>query len=557
MERRQFLKNSAITGAALTLKAQPFAANTLPANSADAHIEILAAEPIGEISPNIYGQFTEHIGGVIYDGVWVGENSKIPNQHGIRSQLIERMKQIHVPIVRWPGGCFADSYDWKDGIGPSANRPRRTNFWESDPDLSARVHEKGPQVFETNEFGTNEFVRFCKLTGAEPYFAANVRSLPALDFDRWVEYCNSPTGSTTLAETRAAAGFADPFKVRYWGVGNESWGCGGNFTPEQYASEFRRYTQWIPRYGVDLQLIGSGPNGDDLDWTHRFFEQLRSEPAYDNPGFIGWSIHHYAWNLSRGKTSDWVAGKGDALRFDSLDWYELFRETNRIEQIVEDQWAAIGPFDPQRKVKLVVDEYGPWYREGTELDPTHFLGQQVTIRDALATAITLDVFNRNAEKVGMAMCAQLINNLNALFLAHEDHFTVTPNFHVFDMYAAHQGAQSLRTVFSAPDLQYDRDGKPARFWGLNGSASRKNNIITLTAVNPDLAKPSETAITLRGAAIAKVTGTVLTAKDMHAHNSFEQPDSVRPTPIAAALLGSVITVIVPPASILKLELTIS
>ena len=552
MQRRQFLKNSAIAGTSLA-----FAANSLRAASADAQIDILATEPIGEISPNIYGQFTEHIGGVIYDGVWVGENSKIPNQHGIRSQLIERMKQIHVPIVRWPGGCFADSYDWKDGIGPASKRPRRTNFWESDPELSSHVHDKGPQLFETNQFGTNEFVQFCRLTGAEPYLAANVRSLPALDFDHWVEYCNSPAGSTTLAETRAAAGFPEPFKVRYWGVGNESWGCGGNFTPEQYASEFRRYSQWIPRFGVDLQLIGSGPNGNDLDWTHRFFEQLRSEPAFDNASFTGWSIHHYAWNLSRGKTSDWVAGKGDALQFDNLDWYELFRETNRIEQIVQDQWAAIGHYDPQRKIKLVVDEYGPWYREGTELDPTHFLGQQVTLRDALATAITLDVFNRNAEKVGMAMCAQLINNLNALFFSHEDRFTTTPNFHVFDMYSAHQGAESLRTVFSAPDLQYDRDGKPARFWGLNGSASRKGNTITLTAVNPALSKPAETTITLRDATISKVSATVLTAKDRHAHNTFDQPNAVNTAPLAAALHGSLVTVTIPPASVIKMELTLA
>ncbi|MGB7134884.1 MAG: alpha-L-arabinofuranosidase, partial [Acidobacteriaceae bacterium] len=258
-----------------------------------ARIDIFTDEAAATISPNLYGQFIEHIGGVIYDGVWVGPNSKIPNQYGIRSELIEKLKQIRIPILRWPGGCFADSYDWMDGIGPVARRPRRTNFWETDPD-AARLHERGEQIFDPNGFGTNEFMHFCKLTGAQPYLAANVRSLSALSLDHWVEYCNSPRESTTLADMRAQAGFTDPFGVKYWGVGNESWGCGGNFTPEEYAAEFRRYTSWLPRYGVDLQLIGSGPNGNDRDWTHRFFAQLFGDPSYHNPEFVGWSLHYYS-----------------------------------------------------------------------------------------------------------------------------------------------------------------------------------------------------------------------------------------------------------------------
>jgi len=487
--------------------------------------------------------------------VWVGPNSKIRNQYGIRSELVEKMKEIHVPIVRWPGGCFADSYDWKDGIGPASQRPKRTNFWEVDPD-AARLHEKGLQIFESNEFGTNEFMRFCKLAGAEPYLAANLRSLPPLEFDHWVEYCNSPAGSTTLAEMRAAAGFQDPFNVKFWGVGNESWGCGGNFAPEEYASEFRRYTNWIPRFGVDLQLIAAGPNGNDIDWTHRFFEQIFTGHPYNNPSFTGWSIHHYASNLSRGKTRDWILAKGDALQFEVVDWYELFRECNRVEKIMADQWAAMGQYDPEHHIKLVVDEYGPWYREGTELDPTHIFGQQVTVRDALATALTLDAFNRNAEKVSVAACAQLVNNINALFLCHEDRFFATPNFHVFAMYAAHQGGQSLRTEFSAPDVLYERDGKPASFWGLNGSASRRGNIVTLTAVNPDLSRQSDTQVALRGVTIAGASGTALTASDMHAHNTFENPDAVKTGPLSVSVNGEILNVSIPAASVIKLEITI-
>jgi alpha-N-arabinofuranosidase len=551
MKRRQFLKNSAMAGAVLA-----FQGKRIWATSVDSRVEIFLDEPKGVISPNIYGQFTEHIGGVIYDGVWVGEKSKVPNQFGIRSELVDKMKEIHVPIVRWPGGCFADSYDWKDGIGPAAERPSRTNFWEVSAD-AARLHEKGPQVFEPNQFGTNEFMRFCRLVGSEPYLAANLRSLPALDFDHWVEYCNSPAGSTTLAQTRAAAGFPEPFDVKYWGVGNESWGCGGNFTPEAYASEFRRYTSWIPEYGIDLQLIGSGPNGNDTDWTHRFFEEINTGHVYRNPHFTGWSIHHYASNLSRGRTKDWILGKGDALQFDMVDWYELLRECNRVEQIMADQWAVMGEYDPQHQVKLVVDEYGPWYREGTELDPTHIFGQQVTVRDALATALTLDAFNRNAEKVSIATCAQLINNINALFLCHEDRFFATPNFYVFQMYAAHQGGQSLRSEFSAPDVHYQRDGKPASFWSLNGSASRKGNVVTLTMVNSDLANPSDAQIALNGATIASATGTVLAATDMHAHNDFNHPDAVKSASLSVTVNGGTLTVSIPSASVSKLEITLA
>jgi alpha-N-arabinofuranosidase len=550
MERRQFLKTSALAAGVLALPNK-----RAWATSADSRIEVFLDESSGQISPNLYGQFTEHIGGVIYDGVWVGEKSKIRNLFGIRAELVDRLKEIQVPIMRWPGGCFADSYDWKDGIGPVSERPVRTNFWEVDGD-AARLHEKGPQVFEPNTFGTNEFLRFCKLAGAEPYLAANLRSLPALSFDHWVEYCNSPAGSTTLAKMRAEGGFPDPFNVKFWGIGNESWGCGGNFAPEEYASEFRRFTTWIPNFGVDLQLIAAGPNGNDIDWTHRFFDQIFTGHAYHNASFTGWSIHHYASNLSRGKTNDWVLGKGDALKFDPVDWYELLRECDRVERIIADQWAVMGQYDPQHHIKLVVDEYGPWYREGTELDPTHIFGQQVTVRDALATALTLDAFNRNAEKVSVATCAQLVNNINALFLCHEDRFFSTPNFHVFKMYAAHQGGQSLRTEFSAPDVQYDRDGKPASFWGLNGSASRKGNVVTLTAVNPDLTQPSQAQVAIRGAAIVRSSGTALANADMHGHNTFENPDAVKTAPLDPSISAGILNVSIPPASVIKLEITL-
>ncbi|MGB6687868.1 MAG: alpha-L-arabinofuranosidase C-terminal domain-containing protein [Terracidiphilus sp.] len=553
MERRNFLKTAAGAAAAGIV----FGRRRALAAEADSHVEVLLDEPIGTIAPEIYGHFTEHLGTVIYDGIYVGEDSKIPNQYGLRSALIEKMRQIHAPVVRWPGGCFADSYDWRDGIGPREKRPRRTNFW-TDVYPKDLIDKNIPQIYEPNTFGTADFARFCKLCGAEPYIAANVRSLPALEFDHWVEYCNSPRGTTTLAETRAADGSPDPFNVRYWGVGNESWGCGGSFDPEDYAVEYKRWTTWVPSYGVDLRFVASGPNSDEQAWTRGFCNKLyHGEPSHDAHGVWGLSVHHYAWNLSRGRTEDWDAGKGDALNFAPVDWYEMLREADRMEGIVNDHWTALGEFDLARHIKLVVDEYGPWYKPGTESSPEQLLGQQITVRDAVVTALTLDTFNRNAEKVGMAACAQLVNNLNALFFTLGDKFTTTPNFYVFEMYAAHQGGTAVRTEFSAPQVRYDRDGKPATFWGLKGSASLKDKTLTLTAVNPDVSQPREAEIVLRGARPASAKAWMVHEDDVHAHSTLDQPDQVKSRTADVTVRPDSLSFTFPPASVVKIEIQLA
>jgi alpha-N-arabinofuranosidase len=553
MERRNFLK----AAAASTASAMIFSKRSSLAQQAGSHIEVLVDEPLGTIAPEIYGHFTEHLGTVIYDGIYVGENSNIPNDHGLRSSLIEKMRAIHAPVVRWPGGCFADSYDWRDGIGPRSKRPRRTNFW-TDAYPDALKKQNIPQVYETNEFGTADFARFCKLIGAEPYIASNVRSLTPLDFDHWVEYCNSPRGTTTLSETREADGFADPFNVRYWGVGNESWGCGGNFDPEDYAIEFKRYTTWVPSYGVPLRFVASGPNSDEQAWTRGFFNKLfHGQPGHDTHGVWGLSVHHYAWNLSRGRTEDWDAAKGDALAFEPIDWYELCKEADRMEGIILDHWTALGEFDLDHKVKLVVDEYGPWYKPGTESSPEQLLGQMITVRDAVVTGLTLDTFNRHADKVGMAACAQLVNNLNALFLTHGDKFTTTPVYNVFALYAAHQGGTAVRAEFAAPQVHYDRDGKPASFWGLRGSASLKGKTLTLTAVNPDVSQPRETEIVLRGATALNARAWMVAETDIHAHNTLDHPDQVKTREGEVSLKAGSLSFTFPPASVTKIEVQLS
>jgi len=313
--RREFVKTALATTATACVGA--FSTSRQAAPTADSRIDVLLDEPQGTISPDIYGHFTEHLGGVMYDGLWVGPKSKVPNVDGLRRHVVEHLRTIKAPVVRYPGGCFADSYDWRDGVGPAGQRPRRTNFWNgAESEKSAANHK-----FESNEFGTNEFVHFCKLIGAEPYLAANLRSLPATEFQHWVEYCNSPAGSTTLADVRAAAGYAEPFNVRYWGVGNESWGCGGNFTPQEYAVEFRRYTAWLPQYGKPLSLIASGPNTDEWFWTREFLQEITRKGPGQLREIYGMALHHYAWNLSRGKTNDWAKGKGDAIQFEPVDWY--------------------------------------------------------------------------------------------------------------------------------------------------------------------------------------------------------------------------------------------
>jgi len=552
MKRRQFLK-SALTGGAIVLgHSASLGAASRQSRSTDSRIEVLLNEPIGRINPEIYGHFAEHLGGVVYGGIWVGEDSKIPNVGGIRKSLIDALQRIKPSVVRWPGGCFADSYNWRDGIGARGQRPRRTNFWRDAGEWPKDVPD-GPWNYDNNQFGTNEFMRFCRLVGAQPYVAANVRSLTARDFYEWVEYCNSPPGTTTLADMRGSAGDREPFKVRYWGVGNESWGCGGNFTPEEYAAEYRRFTEWVPRYGIEPAFIGAGPNSGDLDWSRRFFTKMNERRALGR--MWGWALHHYSWNVSGGRTTDWRQGKGDALNYPVDEWYELLREADRMESLITEHWSVMGEIDRQHRVKLVVDEWGAWYRPGTEMHNTHLLGQQSTMRDAVLAGLTLNTFNRHAEKVAMANVAQLINCLQSLFLANEDKFVTTPTFHVFDMYSPHQGAQSIRTICSAPRPSYTRNGQAGNTRGLSESASLSDKRLILTVANPEAAQSRVAEIVIRGAQVKSITGTVLAGKDIHAHNSASQPDAIRPVDVQTVVgRGGIFAHEFPPASVTKLQM---
>ena len=552
LHRRQFLKNASLAVAGAALVPRP-ALRATPATGA--RIDVVVDEPLGMISPEIYGHFTENLGGVVYDGIWVGPDSKIPNTHGIRKALTDALQKIKSPVIRWPGGCFADSYDWKDGIGPANKRPRRSNLWGS----YSILKDKGniPQKYDPNQFGTNEFVEFCRLAGSQPYLAANLRSLPALDFYQWVEYCNSPAGTTTFADIRAAGGSKDPFNVRFWGVGNESWGCGGDMTATEYSTEFRKFVAEVPQFGPELSFVASGPNDNEYKWTREFLQGMLQKGPNGLHNIWGLSLHYYSWNLSRGRTKDWDEGKGDAVKFEPVDWYELMREGDKLEEFIHGHWQVLNEFDPKKRIKLVVDEWGPWYKPGSEIAPTHLLGQMITQRDAVMSAATLDIFNRNPDKVGMANCAQLINNLNCLFFADGDKFAKTPVYHVFEMYAAHQGAQAVRAEFFSPSISYDRDGQSASFWGLKGSASLRDKNLTISVVNPDVSQPREAEIHLRGAEASSGQAMILATQDIHAHNTFESPDMVKSRSETWSPSGSTVKFTFPPASVTVLQLKLA
>jgi len=539
--RRAFI-GTAAAGAAGALLSRALPA--VRAQGADARLEILIDERIGTIAPEIYSHFVEHLGGVVYDGIWVGEESAVPNVGGVRKALVDALKKISPGVIRWPGGCFADSYDWHDGIGPADKRPRRTDFWADSRPSQNRTATTGPQRFDPNRFGTNEFVRFCRLVGAAPYIAANVRSLPAKDFYQWVEYCNAPAGATTMSELRAATGEQEPFGVRYWGVGNEPWGCGGNFTPEEYAAEFRRFTAWVPKYGVPLRYIAAGPNGGDREWTTRFFKALTARGAGALNDVFGWALHYYS-----GST-----GNRNAIEFTTDEWYELLARADRMESLVTQHWAAMAESDPAHKVKLVVDEWGAWHAGAAEMPPNYLWAYPGSLRDALVAALTLDTFNRHADKIAMANVAQLVNTIHSLFLAREDRFTVTPNYHVFAMYAAHQGAAAVRAVFSAPAIAF---GRAQALWGLAGSASLRDKALTVTVVNPHAADARDCAVTVRGGAVQSARATVLSSTDLRAHNSFEHPDALAPRQTAVAVRAGGVQYTFPAASVTRLELTLA
>jgi len=497
------------------------------------------ADTIATINPNIYGHFAEHLGRCIYDGIWVGEDSPIPNMGGFRTDIIEVLRRMKPPVIRWPGGCFADDYHWQDGIGPRNLRPRRINIhWG--------------EVIEPNQVGTQEFAHFCRLVGAEPYFCGNVGSGTPRELRDWVEYCNfpeaSPTGST-WAQQRAANGSPEPLNITYWGVGNENWGCGGNFSPEDYCTEFRRYASFVRGFGKKLYVIACGSPGNDVEWTNRFFHKLYKDYwAFNN--IDGFAAHYYCGTA------------GTATGYSEEEWYRLLEKGLKMEDLIVQQRAAMDAFDPARKIGLIVDEWGTWHPVEKGTNPA-FLYQQNTIRDALVAANTLDIFNRHADKVVMANIAQTINVLQAMILTEGERMLVTPTGYVYEMYAPHQGATALRARLETPEISFNKEnilqkGETAdgHIPTVAGSASLKGQTLFLTLTNSHAREAAEVTVEIAGGArVDQASGQILTG-EIHAHNTFDAPRQVTPQAFDVGFEFSELKLTLPPASVAAIQVSL-
>jgi alpha-L-arabinofuranosidase len=534
VRRRRFLETASATAIAAFAGLRPLAA-------ADAEIQLDPLQPGPPINPHVYGHFIEHLGGVIYDGIWVGRGSKIPNVDGIRKQFVDDMRRIGAPNLRWPGGCFADGYHWRDGIGEPGRRPRTYNYWEG------RM-PPGRHAVESNEFGIHEFMRLCRLVGAVPYLAANVGSGNPREFHDWVSYCNAPAGTLSLADERAANGDREPLNVKYWGVGNESWGCGGNMSGGEYATEYRKYIAQFPVY-VPPFFVATGPRGHSADgdalWTEEFFAGLRSGRGL-GVRVDGFALHYY---------TDFRQTREDGAKFDANGWYAVLHKGARIEKVIEDHWGIMGKYDPQHRTKFVIDEWGNWYRGGTELGPDYILSQTITLRDALHAAMTFDIFNRHADKIEMANVAQTVNCLHSLFAAVGDKYTRTPAYYTFEMYRPHMGGRLVPATINIPELTVPLLEGSGRLPGLSGSASVRDRTLTVTLTNPSVQDGVVARIRLAGGArLGDARASVLTHADMHATNTFERPDEVGLAPLAAPTSGDTATVTIPKQAVVAVSL---
>ncbi len=503
----------------------PLAAAEAAAAPATAALTIKAGQPGPVINPNIYGQFAEHLGHCIYGGIWVGEKSPIPNTRGIRNDVVAALRELHIPNVRWPGGCFADEYHWKDGIGPRDQRPKMINTtWGG--------------VVEDNSFGTHEFMDFCEQIGTQPYVCGNVGSGTVQEMMEWAEYMTSDADSP-LANLRRKNGHDKPWRVPYFAVGNESWGCGGNMRPEFYADNFRRYNTFIKNYpGNDIYRVAGGASGGDLNWTDVLM-------AIAGKQMNGLSLHYYTL-----PTGEWKK-KGSATDFDEAAWFATLRGTLRMEELVTKHSAIMDKYDPEKRVGLVVDEWGTWYdvEPGTN---TGFLYQQNTLRDAIVAGLNLNVFHRHANRVVGANIAQMVNVLQAMILTDGPKMTVTPTYWVFEMFKVHQGATFMPVELVTPDYRCGDQSIPA----VSASASRETaGKVHLSLVNTDPNHPVTVVCTLDGFVAKGVTGRVLTAPTMNAHNTFDAPNAVRPAVFGdASLANGILTVVLPAKSVVVLEL---
>lgn len=503
----------------------------LHARAEDTKIVIYADSGKVNISRHIYGHFSEHLGRCIYDGVWVGADSEIPNINGYNKAVVEALKEIAIPNLRWPGGCFADTYHWKDGIGPRETRPEIVN-----------VHWGG--VTENNSFGTHEFLEFCALLGCEPVICGNVGSGTVREMSEWVEYINSDALSP-MTRLRKANGQDKPWKVKFWGVGNENWGCGGTMTADFYSDQLRQYGTYCRDYGENkLFRIAGGANVDDYNWTDVIMKDWHKTPGWLQGYMQGLSLHYYT------VCHDW-SQKGSAINFAEEDWFISLSKTYYMETLVTKHDSIMTRYDPDKKIALVVDEWGNWHDVEPGTNPG-FLYQQNTLRDALVAAINLNIFNNHSDRVRMANIAQMVNVLQSVILTDSVQLVRTPTFYVFKLYKPHHDAKLLPYKIQTENYSMNNQSIPA----VTASASRNaEGTIHLSLTNAFPDKKLTVNCDLRGVSISKVRGEIITGSAINSYNDFGKPEQVTIQPFKdARIQKNIVTVTLPARSVVMLEL---
>lgn len=483
----------------------------------------------GHINPELQGHFSEHLGRCIYEGLYVGEDSDIPNENGMRKDVVEALKEIQVPVLRWPGGCFADEYHWKDGIGPKEKRKKMIN-----------THWGG--VVEDNSFGTHEFMELCRQLGCKTYINGNLGSGTVQEMSEWVEYMTFD-GVSPMADLRKENGHEEPWKVDYFGVGNENWGCGGNMRPEFYGDMYRRYQTYVRSYNSKqpISKIACGANAEDYHWTDKVLET-----TFDHgTGFMnGLSLHYYTL-----PTGDW-SKKGSALEFDDKSWYRTLKATLKMETLIKRHSAIMDQYDPEKKIGMVIDEWGTWYDVEPGTNPG-FLYQQNTMRDALVAGINLNLFNKNCDRVKMANIAQMVNVLQAVILTEGEKMVKTPTWHVFNLYKAHQDGELVESSIETKAVGVEKEYEIP---DLSESASLgKDGKLHVTLTNASLTEDKEIEGVFAETDVKSVKAMILT-NEMHAHNTFENPDAVHTTEFEKIQVsGGKVKFTIPACSVMHLE----
>lgn len=478
-----------------------------------------------KISPDIYGHFSEHLGRCIYGGFWVGKDSDIPNINGYRKDVVEAFKEIAIPNLRWPGGCFADEYHWTDGIGPYEKRKRMIN-----------THWGG--VLEDNSFGTHEFLGLCETLGCKPYINGNVGSGTVQEMSEWVEYITF-SGESPMSNLRAQNGHKEAWKLPMFGVGNESWGCGGNMRAEYYADLYRRYQTYVRQYGPDkIFKIACGPNSSDYNWTEVLMKNAAS--------FMdGLSLHHYSIAPS------WEA-KDRAAEFSEENWYTLLRNASFMETLVSKHDEIMTKYDPDKRVALVVDEWGAWHGVEADTNPG-FLYQQNTVRDALVAGITLNIFNNHSDRVRVANIAQAVNVLQSPVLTQGNKMVLTPTWYVFHMYKAHMDATLIKSKVATSAVGLSKD---AMIDAITCSSSKKDDTFTVTVTNADLQNAHKVTIKMANldAKLSSAKAKVVSGEKMNSMNTFENPLQVIEKDLECSICDDEIVIELPKASVTTLTI---